>query len=84
MGSPELLLLDEPSERLAPLVDMLREQLARLRASGLTMIVAEQNVRFVSGLGDRVYILEKAMVRYHGSMIEFRAEDEVRQAHLAL
>lgn len=68
MGSPELLLLDEPSERRAPLVvDMLREQLARRRASGLTMIVAEQNVRFVSGLGDRVYILEKAMVRYHGS-----------------
>src|SRR5262249_156512 len=85
MGSPELLLLDEPSEGLAPLiVDMLREQLARLKASGLTMIVAEQSVRFVSGLGDRVYILEKGMVRYHGRMVEFLADDEVRQAYLAL
>ncbi|HXJ79974.1 MAG TPA: ABC transporter ATP-binding protein [Candidatus Methylomirabilis sp.] len=85
MGSPELLLLDEPSEGLAPLVvEMLREQLGRLKASGLTMIVAEQNVRFVSGLGDRVYILEKGLVRYHGAMTEFLADDEVRQAYLAL
>jgi len=85
MGSPELLLLDEPSEGLAPLVvDMLREQLGRLKAGGLTMIVAEQNARFVSGLGDRVYILEKGMVRYQGSIAEFVANDEVRQAYLAL
>jgi branched-chain amino acid transport system ATP-binding protein len=55
----------------------------RLKASRLTMIVAEQSVRFVSGLGDRVYILEKGMVRYHGSMIESLAEDEVRLAHPA-
>jgi branched-chain amino acid transport system ATP-binding protein len=85
MGNPEVLLLDEPSEGLAPLVvDMLRDQLGRLRASGLTIILAEQNVRFVSGLGDRVYILEKGMVRYQGSMREFLANDEVRQSYLAL
>jgi len=85
MGSPEVLLLDEPSEGLAPLVvEMLREQLGRLKASGLTIILAEQNVRFVSGLGDRVYILEKGMVRYRGSMAEFLADDEARQAYLAL
>ena len=85
MGSPELLLLDEPSEGLAPLVvEMLREQLARLKGSGLTMILAEQNVRFVTGLGDRVYILEKGMVRYQGPMADFLANDEVRQAYLAL
>ena len=85
MGSPEILLLDEPSEGLAPLVvEMLREQLGRLKASGLTIILAEQNVRFVSGLGDRVYILEKGMVRYRGSMAEFLADDEARQAYLAL
>src|SRR5215469_12684121 len=76
MGNPEVLLLDEPSEGLAPLVvDMLREQLGRLKASGLTMILAEQNVRFVSGLGDRVYILEKGMVRYEGSMADFLADE---------
>ena len=85
MGNPEVLLLDEPSEGLAPLVvDMLREQLGRLKASGLTMILAEQNVRFVSGLGDRVYILEKGMVRYEGSMADFLADETVRRAYLAL
>ncbi len=85
MGSPELLLLDEPSEGLAPLVvESLREQLSRLKASGLTMVLAEQNVRFVSELGTRVYVLENGMVRYRGSMAEFLANEEVRQAYLAV
>ena len=85
MGSPDVLLLDEPSEGLAPLVvEMLRAQLARLKESGLTMILAEQNVRFVSGLGERVYILEKGMVRYRGSMAAFLADEDVRQTYLAL
>src|SRR4029450_7358411 len=74
MGDPEILLLDEPSEGLAPLVvETLREQLARLKASGLTLVLAEQNVRFVSELGDRAYILEKGSVRYEGTMAEFLA-----------
>jgi branched-chain amino acid transport system ATP-binding protein len=85
MGSPELLLLDEPSEGLAPLVvESLREQLSRLKASGLTMVLAEQNVRFVSELGTRVYVLENGMVRYRGSMAEFLGNEEVRQAYLAV
>jgi branched-chain amino acid transport system ATP-binding protein len=85
MGNPRVLLLDEPSEGLAPLVvDTLREQLGRLKASGLTLVLAEQNVRFVSELGDRVYILEKGMVRYRGSMVEFLANEEVRQTYLAV
>ena len=85
MGNPEILLLDEPSEGLAPIVvDTLREQLARLKASGLTIVLAEQNVRFVSDLGDRVYILEKGMVRYQGSMAGFIADDEARRTYLAV
>ena len=85
MGNPEILLLDEPSEGLAPLVvDNLRQQLGHLKASGLTIVLAEQNVRFVSELGDRVYILEKGMVRYQGSMAEFLADEQVRQAYLAV
>jgi branched-chain amino acid transport system ATP-binding protein len=85
MGSPDVLLLDEPSEGLAPLVvEMLREQLGRLKASGLTMILAEQNVRFVSGLGERVYILEKGVVRYAGTMAAFLADEEIRRAYLAV
>ena len=85
MGDPEVLLLDEPSEGLAPIVvDNLRQQLGRLKASGLTIVLAEQNVRFVSELGDRVYILEKGTVRYHGSMAQFLADEQVRQAYLAV
>jgi branched-chain amino acid transport system ATP-binding protein len=85
MGNPEILLLDEPSEGLAPLVvETLRQQLGRLKASGLTIVLAEQNVRFVSDLGDRVYILEKGMVRYEGAMAAFLADAAVRQAYLAV
>jgi branched-chain amino acid transport system ATP-binding protein len=85
MGNPDILLLDEPSEGLAPIVvEALRAQLARLKASGLTIVLAEQNVRFVSDLGDRVYILEKGMVRYQGSMAGFLADDEVRRTYLAV
>ena len=85
MGDPAVLLLDEPSEGLAPLVvETLRQQLAQLKQNGLTIVLAEQNVRFVSDLGDRVYILEKGMVRYQGSMSEFLADEPVRQAYLAV
>ena len=85
MGSPSVLLLDEPSEGLAPLVvEMLAAQLARLKGTGLTMLVAEQNVHFVSELGDRVYVLEKGTVRYQGTMPEFVANEDVRRAHLAV
>jgi branched-chain amino acid transport system ATP-binding protein len=85
MGNPDILLLDEPSEGLAPLVvDNLRQQLGRLKSSGLTMVLAEQNVRFVSDLGDRVYIIEKGMVRYDSSMAAFLADADVRQAYLAV
>ena len=85
MGNPDLLLLDEPSEGLAPLVvELLGKQLGRLKESGLTIVLAEQNVRFVSGLGDRVYILEKGTVRYQGAMADFLADEGVRQAYLAV
>jgi branched-chain amino acid transport system ATP-binding protein len=63
---------------------MLEEQLGRLKAAGLTMVVTEQNVRFASELGDRVYILENGTVRYQGTMSEFLADDDVRRAYLAV
>ena len=85
MGNPELLLLDEPSEGLAPLVvEHLREQIARLKREGLTILLAEQNVEFSLDLADRVYVLEKGHVRYEGSATEFRADDRIRQQYLAL
>ena len=85
MGNPELLLLDEPSEGLAPLVvDHLGEQIARLKREGLTILLAEQNVDFSLSLADRVYVLEKGAVRYEGTTPAFRADESIRHQYLAL
>ena len=74
-GNPELLLLDEPSEGLAPLVvDTLRDKIAELKAQGLTILLAEQRVDFALALADRVYVLEKGMVRHSGTAAELRAD----------
>ena len=85
MGNPELLLLDEPSEGLAPLVvEHLKEQIARLKSDGLTILLAEQNIAFSLDLADRVYVLEKGHIRFDGTAREFRDNDAVRQQYLAL
>jgi branched-chain amino acid transport system ATP-binding protein len=85
MGNPELLLLDEPSEGLAPLVvEHMGAQIARLKREGLTILLAEQNVDFSLGLADRVYVLEKGAVRYEGTVAAFRADDSIRHQYLAL
>jgi len=85
MGNPELLLLDEPSEGLAPLVvDHLREQIARLQREGLTILLAEQNVDFSLALADRVYVLEKGQIRFSGSAAALRDNEALRHDLLAL
>jgi branched-chain amino acid transport system ATP-binding protein len=85
MGNPELLLLDEPSEGLAPLVvEHLKEQIGRLKSSGLTILLAEQNVGFSLDLADRVYVLEKGQIRYHGTTREVRENESILHQYLAL
>jgi branched-chain amino acid transport system ATP-binding protein len=67
MANPRILLLDEPSEGLAPLVvQALATQLLRLKGEGVTMILSEQNVRFTLQVSDRAYVLEKGHVRHEG------------------
>jgi len=67
MGNPELLLLDEPSEGLAPLiVEALLTRIGELKAQGLTILLAEQRVDFSLALADRVYVLEKGAIRFTG------------------
>jgi len=84
MGNPELLLLDEPSEGLAPIVvQQLGEQISKLRQEGVTILLCEQNARFSIDLSDRVYILEKGEVRYQGSAVDFKRDEEVYNAYLA-
>jgi branched-chain amino acid transport system ATP-binding protein len=85
MGNPELLLLDEPSEGLAPLVvEALRERIADLKRDGLTILLAEQSVDFCLALADRVYVLEKGAVRYQGTADEFRADRSIQERYLEL
>jgi branched-chain amino acid transport system ATP-binding protein len=84
-GNPELLLLDEPSEGLAPLVvDTLRHKIAELKAQGLTILLAEQRVDFALALADRVYVLEKGMIRYSGPAAELRADRTLLDRLLSL
>jgi branched-chain amino acid transport system ATP-binding protein len=85
MGNPELLLLDEPSEGLAPLVvDHLGEQIARLKTAGLTILLAEQNTDFSLRLADRVYVLEKGAIRFSGPASTLRDNEALRHELLAL
>jgi branched-chain amino acid transport system ATP-binding protein len=85
MGNPDLLLLDEPSEGLAPLVvESMLEQVSRLKREGLTILLAEQGVDFSLALADRVYVLEKGAVRFAGAAAELRDNPRLRDELLAL
>jgi len=85
MGNPQLLLLDEPSEGLAPIVvDHLRDQIARLKRDGLTILLAEQGVEFSLALADRVYVLEKGSIRFSGRAARLRDDEALRHELLAL
>lgn len=85
VGNPELLLLDEPSEGLAPLVvEMLQQKIAELKAEGLTILLAEQASEVALALADRVYVLEKGTVRFSGPAQELREDKALRDRLLAL
>jgi len=85
MGNPTLLLLDEPSEGLAPvIVQQLGVQISRLKGEGMTILLSEQNSEFSLGLSDRVTILEKGEVRFEGSVDEFMKDEETCRAFLTI
>jgi branched-chain amino acid transport system ATP-binding protein len=85
MANPDLLLLDEPSEGLAPLlVQILAERVLWMKRRGLTIVLSEQNLEFVRELADRIYILEKGEVRYHGPMQDLLANEEIARAYLGV
>lgn len=83
MGNPLLLLLDEPSEGLAPkVVEGMAETIRRLKREGLTVLLSEQNLRFAAGVADRAAIIEKGRVCYTGLMSALLADEAVQQAYL--
>jgi branched-chain amino acid transport system ATP-binding protein len=82
MGNPRLLLLDEPSEGLAPkIVEQMAATILRLKQEGLTVVLSEQNLHFAM-LSDRAVILEKGRVRYSGAMVELARREDVQLAYL--
>jgi branched-chain amino acid transport system ATP-binding protein len=85
MGNPRLLLLDEPSEGLAPLVlRLIGEQIHLLKKEGMTILLAEQNANFSLKLSDRAYILEKGSVCWRGSASELKENPEIMKKYLGV
>ncbi len=85
MGNPRLLLLDEPSEGLAPvIVKALAEQIAALKRQGLTILLSEQNLKFAARLADRAYIIEKGQIRFEGPMRQLLDDESIRRAYLTV
>ena len=85
VSNPRLLLLDEPSEGLAPLiVRQIAEVIARLKAGGMTMLLVEQNLAMALEVADEVVVLGKGRVRWSGTAAAFRHEDEIRHTWLGV
>ena len=85
MKNPDLLLLDEPSEGLAPLIVLnLIEVITSIRKQGVTILLADQNLKFCRKTSDRGYILEKGMVQYYGLMEEIWQNEEIVKKYLVV
>lgn len=85
MGNPALILLDEPSEGLAPVVvEQMAQAIKDLKCEGLTVILSEQNLYFAALVSDRAYIIEKGRIRYEGTMEDLAHQPEIREAYLTV
>jgi len=85
MGNPETVLLDEPSEGLAPvIVEEMAEAVIRMKEEGIAVLLSEQNLHFASAVSDRAVVIEKGAVRFAGTMDELAANDAVRAAYLSV
>jgi branched-chain amino acid transport system ATP-binding protein len=85
MRKPRILLLDEPSEGLAPvIVQALGQQIAALKREGLTILLSEQNLKFAARLADRAYIIEKGEIRWEGPMSRLLEDEAARRAYLTV
>jgi branched-chain amino acid transport system ATP-binding protein len=85
MGNPLVILLDEPSEGIAPvIVERIADTIVQLKRSGLSILLSEQNVGFAEAVSDRAYMLEKGQIRWAGTMAELAANAEVQRDYLVL
>ena len=85
MGNPRCVLLDEPSEGLAPIiVEQMARSIHALKGEGLSVLLSEQNLHFSQAVADRAYIIEKGQIRFGGSMAELAADASLREQYLSV
>jgi len=85
MGNPLLVLLDEPSEGMAPIiVEEMATTVLRLKRQGLSLLLSEQNIGFAEIVADRAYVLEKGQIRWHGRMADLLGDAEVQRSLLSV
>ena len=85
MGNPLVVLLDEPSEGVAPvIVEQMAQTIVELKAEGVAILLSEQNLHFAELVADRAYVLEKGQIRWSGTMSALAEADEVRRTYLSL
>ena len=85
MGNPEMIILDEPSEGLAPvIVDQLAATIERLKQEGVSILLAEQNLEVALRLSDRGYVIDNGTIRYHGTSKDLRDNADVRDKYLSV
>ena len=85
MGNPYLVMLDEPSEGVAPvIVEQMAHMIQQLKRQGLSVLLSEQNIHFANLVSDRAYVLERGQVRFSGDMRELIADKQIRSQYLSL
>jgi branched-chain amino acid transport system ATP-binding protein len=85
MGNPAAVLLDEPSEGLAPVIlELMAEAVLSMKREGIAVLLSEQNFDFAAAVADRAYVIERGEIRYDGSMAALEADPALRAQHLTL
>jgi branched-chain amino acid transport system ATP-binding protein len=85
MGNPLLVLLDEPSEGVAPvIVEQMAHTIVELKKQGLSILLSEQNINFAELVSDRAYVLEKGQIHWQGSMAELSGNIDVQRNFLTV
>lgn len=85
MGNPVAVLLDEPSEGLAPvIVELMAKAVLAMKAEGVAVLLSEQNLHFASTVSDRAFVIDRGQIRYSGTMSDLSADDAVREEYLTV
>ncbi len=85
IGNPSAVLLDEPSEGLAPvIVEQMAEAVLRMKGEGIAVLLSEQNLFFASAVSDHAFVIEKGLIRFEGTMAELEADERVRETYLTV